>query len=501
MLLLCALAISSAVAEGKKEQEETVYRFVATHSWDLAQGRIDFEKQPNDRYFQWVEKTVGVVPRSHCYDWDGGKGYIEAVRLLIASGTIPEAIIEPYELSFVKELHDMGILIPLDKLVGEHAPDVMSQFTETDVDIIRSLAPDRKIYYLPNKTTVPNVGLIRKDWLQAVGMGTPRTRDQLFSAYRAFKIQDANGNGDANDEIPVSGRQGLRWCDDLFIMHGVHMFEGHPMWSWDAKKGEMVSHQVSDNMKMAIEFLRSLVAEGLMDRVMPIQSMNDWFAKLAADKIGHYFHTIGGIERRLAMRESGANPDAEWVYLPSVDVPGVPHQKNFQPGIVFPQLVITTAAKHPERILRWFNWNLTREGVVYNRLGIEGVNYRSEAGRIITEKLPVKQRYSYSHELAQEDEQYFLQSRYGEMKAAIYRACMNDTRERDDAGMPLSVYEDYEDYLPSNAKLYREYCSKMVLGELPMGAWDEYVRVWNQRGGTRVTARATDWYKKVHSGK
>jgi putative aldouronate transport system substrate-binding protein len=201
------------------------------------------------------------------------------------------------------------------------------------------------------------------------------------------------------------------------------------------------------------------------------------------------------------MRESGANPDAEWVYLPNVEVSGIPHQKNFQPGIAFPQLVLTKAAKHPEKILPWFNWNLTPEGVQYNRLGIEGVNYRIDAGKIITDGFPVKQRYVYSHEIAQEDERYYLQTKFADMKVAIYRACIGDTREREDVGLPLSVYDGFDDYLPNTAKLYREYCSKMVLGELPMSAWDEYVKLWYQRGGTEVTARATAWYRSVHTGK
>ena len=181
--------------------------------------------------------------------------------------------------------------------------------------------------------------------------------------------------------------------------------------------------------------------------------------------------------------------------------PGCPTRRICSPGIAFPQLVITKAAKHPDKILKWFNWNLTPEGVKYNRLGIEGVNYRVDGGRTITEGLPVKQRYSYSHEIAQEDEAYYLQTRYGDMKVAIYRACINDTRERSDVGLPLSVYDGYDDYLPSTAKLYREYCSKIVLGELPMSAWDEYVKLWYERGGTEVVARATAWYRKVHSGK
>jgi putative aldouronate transport system substrate-binding protein len=69
----------------------------------------------------------------------------------------------------------------------------------------------------------------------------------------------------------------------------------------------------------------------------------------------------------------------------------------------------------------------------------------------------------------------------------------------DDVGIPISVYEGYEDYIPDNALLYREYCSKMVLGTLPMDAWDEYVEKWYAQGGEEVLKRATAWYKKVNN--
>jgi putative aldouronate transport system substrate-binding protein len=497
---VCLLVGLLTIAAATSFAVDKPYRFIATHSWDLAQGRIDFEDQPEDPVFQWLEKHIGIVAQSYCYDWEGGKGYIESVRLLLASGTLPEAILEPFELSFVKELYDLGILIPLDDLLEEHAPLVLAQYSEADLQLIRSLTPDGKIYYLPGKSIEPRQGMIRADWLREVGMDLPTTRDELVEVYKAFRDKDANGNGDPNDEVPVSGREGMRWLDDLFVMHGVHMYEGHPEWSWDPEKKQMISHQVSDNMKEAITFLRYLVEEDLMDKTMPIQPAQEWFAKIAADKVGHYFHLASGIERRLTMRESGENPDAEWVYLPNVEVPGVPHQKNFYPGIGVPSIVITTAAKDPGKILEWFNWGLTSEGKTHAFFGIEGMNYVIEDGKIVTEGYPAQQRYQYHQSIAQADAEVYLQTRYGEMKAAIYNASIDDGRPLEDLGMPLSVYEDYEDFIPNNmGSLYRQYCSKMVLGELPMSAWDEYVAEWNKRGGDVVTQRATEWYKQVHN--
>jgi hypothetical protein len=88
----------------------------------------------------------------------------------------------------------------------------------------------------------------------------------------------------------------------------------------------------------------------------------------------------------------------------------------------------------------------------------------------------------------------------GEMKAKILDKMVEvGFTYYDDEPIPVSVYEGYEDYQPSTAVLFREYCSKMVLGTLPMSAWDEYVEQWYAKGGTEVLKRATAWYKDVNN--
>jgi putative aldouronate transport system substrate-binding protein len=501
IMMICILCVSSLFAgtqPDKPQAESGAYVFTATHSWGLDQGRIDFKDQPNDPVFQYMKDTVGIVPQTWCYEWNGGVEYMESLRLQLASGSIPEVIYEPFQTSFVRELYDLGVLIPMDPYL-DRAPLVMAQFSKEELDIVRSLTPDGKVYYLPGQSLEPRQGLIRADWLKAVGMKLPKTRDELVAVYKAFRDKDANGNGDPNDEIPVSGREGMRWLDDLYVMHGVAMYEGHPEWSWDPVKKQMISHQISDNMKEAVIFLKYLIEEGLMDKVMPIQSASDWFAKIAADKVGHYFHLASGIERRLTMVTDGSNPDAEWVYLPNVSVPGLPHQKNYYPGMQVPVICITTAAKDPGKILEHFNWGLTEAGRNASFYGIEGMNYKVENGKIITEGFPVKQRYMYFQEIAQADADVYRRTNFGEMKAAIFEASINDGRSLENIGMPQSVWEGYEDLQSTNmGNLYRQYTGKFMLGELPMSDWDKYVAEWKKKGGDVVTQRATDWYKSVH---
>ena len=377
MVFLIGLLVSSCVlcsGQGAFAQDAGAYRFTFAYGpWDLAEGRIDPSEQPNDPYFQYVEKTYGAAPLTTSWEWDGQKGYLQGLRLYLASGQLPEAL-RPLDLTLTKELTEAGKLLALDDLLKEQAPEYLQAFPESVWNLIRALAPDRKIYYLPDSPSkfYVNAGFIRQDWLDRVGMNVPTTRDELVAVYKAFKEQDANGNGDPNDEIPVSGREGMRFCDDLFQIHGVSMYSGHPRLSWDPEKKQMISHQVSEQMKAAIEFLRYLTAEGLMDPVMPIHKKQDWVAKINANQVGHYFHIVGELNQYSAFMEN--DPQAAWTYLPLVSVPGVPPRKHiYYPGADPSTAIfaITTAAKDPVKILNWYlPTTNTLDGLLYQSLGI-----------------------------------------------------------------------------------------------------------------------------------
>jgi putative aldouronate transport system substrate-binding protein len=499
-LLALALITAGVSATGTQEAaapETEVYRFLNSWGmWDLSRGRIPIEEQPQSPYWQYVANKFGAAPLTVSWEWDGAKGYVAGLRRMLAAGDIPETLL-PYEMKLTSELIEEGIAIPLDDLLKSYGQDVYNQLTEAEWDTVRAQAPDGKIYYVPLvqfEGRIPS-SLIRKDWLDRVGMGVPQTRDELVAVYRAFKSLDANGNGDPNDEIPVSGRQGMRWCDDLFMMHGVSIYEGHPQWRWHPDTGQLISEQVSDEMRESIEFLRSLYREKLIDEVFVIQSAGDWTSKIKANKVGHYLHLPWVIETFSDFMSD--SPGAEWVFMPLPQVRGKPRQKIMFQRVGFPSFVITKEAKHPEKIMEWYNWSQTEEGYLYQTLGIPGVDWIKEGGQIkvLNKTVPF---YKYISTPSKYVPEAIRLTPLGEMKIQIIdEAKKNVYYGPDNLGMPSTVYEGYEDFMPENAKLYREWCSKMVVGELDMRAWDDYVKKWQASGGEVVTKRATEWYKKM----
>ncbi|MDP3177134.1 MAG: hypothetical protein Q8M76_04470, partial [Spirochaetaceae bacterium] len=308
-----------------------------------------------------------------------------------------------------------------------------------------------------------------------------------------------------NDEIPVSGREYLRWLDDLFVMHGVAMYEGNPQWRWDEKKKQFISDQVSDEMKNAVAFIRSLYAKGYMDKTMPILKGADWLAKIEKNTVGHYFHTTSGMERRVtALRSavSGATPlapDAEFVYMPNVQVGNLPHQKNYAGGLT-PDIAITVKAKDPAKILQWYDWIWSQEGTIYKFFGIEGLNYKREGSKIVVDKTvtSLSNKFPFVMRSGNRTAEMYSWMPAGDQMAAVYKASINDAQFVQNTFMPVKVYDGFEDYIPSKAPLYQERVAKIIIGELPMEAWDAYVKEWNDKGGKVVTERATQWYKDVH---
>ena len=79
-------------------------------------------------------------------------------------------------------------------------------------------ASDGHIYALPNAEelglgAVPFFWSINTAWLDELGLEMPTTVEQYHDVLVAFKTQDPNGNGKA-DEIPLSFINNW-WCADI----------------------------------------------------------------------------------------------------------------------------------------------------------------------------------------------------------------------------------------------------------------------------------------------
>lgn len=137
--------------------------------------------------------------------------YAEKKNLMLASGDIPDVLFNTgLSDAEIVQNGSNGTLLPLEDLIEQHAP-ILSAILDERPDIRAAItASDGHIYSFPSVEELsilqyPNFLFINTTWLSALGLPMPVTIDEYRDALEAFKTQDPNGNGIA-DEIPLSFR-------------------------------------------------------------------------------------------------------------------------------------------------------------------------------------------------------------------------------------------------------------------------------------------------------
>lgn len=206
--------------------------------------------------YQFYKDITGVGIYQPYIEWNGGGTYQEQLNLRISAGEMPDIIqcVNGLELELIKN----GAILDLTDLLPEKAPKLWNAIPEEVWDIMRACDPtgEGRIYMVPNVVRYPQLAaMIRQDWLDKLGLEMPATQEEFVEVLRAFKTQDPNGNGIA-DEIPTGGREGAVWMDHLFDMYGVAMRGGEPL--WDIYDGELTYSPVTPNMRDALIFIHDL---------------------------------------------------------------------------------------------------------------------------------------------------------------------------------------------------------------------------------------------------
>ncbi|MGN0315053.1 MAG: extracellular solute-binding protein [Fusicatenibacter sp.] len=272
---------------------------------------------------------------------------------------------------------DMGIFVPLDEYFDEYCPRINEIL---DLEGVRDTmtAPDGHIYSIPYVITAPLVDFnpyINTRWLENVGMEMPTTTEEFREVLRAFKEQDANGNGDPNDEIPLSGSPQNLHLGYMAGYFGCSISEEGFTMDGD----QLVFGATSEAYKKGIEYLASLYAEGLIDPELFTQDSSTWKAKGGQDKYGVCIMYGSG---DINPYEAGEIPD--WAGLPVLKGDGVDNpvwlKNTYGTSVLKYQVVVTDAAEHPEIICRWWDNLMELDNSVMTQYGDEKVITKNDDG-------------------------------------------------------------------------------------------------------------------------
>lgn len=308
--------------------------------------------------FQEYEKMTNVK-----VEWDivNSDGFTERVNLVMASNSLPDAIIKGVP-DITKSSAD-GSIIDLTALIDKYGPGVKKLFSENPGVKAGGTSPDGKIYSLPTvNTLVPNLTghrnlWINKVWLDKLGLSAPKTTNEMVDVMKAFRDNDPNGNG-KKDEIPMvveySGGAKNARVDNISASWGLYPNMGYRL---QIKNGKVHIYVMDDKWKEVLQYMNLLWKEKLLDNAIYTQTSDVSLSKFNS--------SISGI--------FGLSSDDLWSKYANDYIPLVPPKNpNGDPQVIGlgspyggASMVITKSNKNPEITMRWIDYFYTEEGSMF----------------------------------------------------------------------------------------------------------------------------------------
>lgn len=290
---------------------------------------------------------------------------VEKRNLILASGEYPDMFFKSgLGMTDLNKYGAQGIFIPLEDLIKQYAPNFSALMDELDGwQYITS--PDGHIYSFPEVGAQQGANTsywLNKRWMDNLGLEEPKSFDELYEVLKAFKEQDANGNGDPNDEIPLTCT--VVCVPELFLQYEDYAYD---MGTKTAViDGQLTYIPTNEVFKDYINFITKLYQEGIMDpNGFTQQHENQGAIGQSGDVLGSFFDAG-------AFLTVGRDNDDDYIILTPFQEGTFPLGTGITPGA----MTITDACENPEVLVAWVDQFYSQEGGALAIMGVEGETYQ-----------------------------------------------------------------------------------------------------------------------------
>lgn len=320
-------------------------------------------------YTQWLEEKTNVHIE---YETVPEAALTEKVNLSLASSEIPDAYLScnidsASQVKYGKE----GVFVNMAPMIEQYGYEIPKAYEANNLLPGAVTTPDGEIFALAGVNECYHClycgrAWINQTWLDNLGLDYPETTEDFVNVLRAFKEQDANGNGDPNDEIPMLGISGM-WrasCYDFLLGSFVYNDFTDRL---SVENGTVNYVANTEEFRNGLRFIRSLIEEELIDPVSLTITEDEAHVLTGGDVA-----TVGVATGMAYWNVLSAN-DEEYIGLSPLEGPnGVRNAFVRATGIVSGQFAITNKAENPEILFRWADAQFSEEATYFSSWGPEG---------------------------------------------------------------------------------------------------------------------------------
>lgn len=445
-----------------------------------------------NRWTTWMREQTGLnlkwrsLPRN---------GFRDAIGELVALGDAPDIIVE-FDQTFFANMASEGLIIKLDDLLPQYAPNYYKFLMENDDVKKATTFYDNSIYAMTSHsgTKLSEVIWVRQDWLDKLGLKQPTSTEELINVAKAFKEAKLGGE----DTVPVVLNS---W--QLGGVFGLFQAEAD---GWYVDENDKVEFgPLTDRFKGAITFLKTLYDEGLIMRDYPTDTdltlqKQLWINGQAGILLDYWYGTLNN---DLLTN----NPEADPQPLPPITTEFGENSYLQDAGFSY-FVAINKNCKNVEGALKFLDWMFTTGWEVMS-YGLEGVHYNIEGGKRVAvddDDLKAQIRYTPLYAALTQEEPADkdlmdkalpdeISQRVAKLGVQSYNMLIG-TKYRVDIPRNPDV-EEFNNYYSEWTVSFDPLVTKAITaGEsyTPDMLMEELKAIWESAGGNEIIEKVQAWY-------
>jgi putative aldouronate transport system substrate-binding protein len=421
-------------------------------------------------------------------------GASEQFNLMVADGNLPD-LMEYNWLGYPggpeKAIAD-GVIIPLNDVFAKYCPN-LTAFLKTHPEYDRMIRTDNGNYYcFPMIRDDPKLlnatGLvIRKDWLDELGLAVPTTIDEWYTVLKTFKEKKGG--------VPLAFESFFLLSYEMPFAYAFDTMYGR----YVDMNGKIRLGQVDPGYRDFLATMAKWYKEGLIDPDFASATFDQVSAKMTNGTSGASIAYMGSRMGVWINSGRATNPNFKLVAAPMPSLRKGENAKfspisipyNYAGGCVG----ITTSCSDIERAARLLDWGYSEAGRLFYNFGIEGESYTMVNGQPVFTSLIMKN--PQGRPMAQIMAAYARSNYNGPFIQDVrYSQQYQSLPEQKDAMSVWSIPESIKRVVPPitpTPEESREYAIiindintyanemilKFILGTENLSRWDTYVNIIN----------------------
>ena len=463
----------------------------------------DFE---TNEFTKWYEEKTNVH-----INWITPSGDAQqSFNLMIASGEYPDIILGMgLSREQVSSLVDQGILLDISKEIDKYGYYIKKMFEE-EPTAKEFVTFGDKIYGVPNVSATYSSKYklamwVYRPWMEKLGIEEPQTTEDFYQMLKAFKENDPNGNGKA-DEIPLAARGVSNWGTGIEAFLMSAFIPDDSSRRYYIENGKVKYAAVQPQYKEGLRYIKKLYDEGLIYKDTFILDRNQITA-IGENDVPILGAAPGEYQGMFCNPTGTTQRYNDFTFIPPLEGPDgvratIP-TATVSKGHGF---LVTNKCKYPDLAVKWVDWLFSEEGTIKSQDRGLSVWRDAKEGELGLDG----QQAIWTVEPKSAEEQAKIsdatQNRAWYNFGVAYESLKKSVKTHSTSGKPTTLFDLYSAYdkyatdtykmisiAPEDVDAYNDYqilkdeteaaFVKFITGELDIDKdWDSYVAGLNNLG-------------------